>query len=249
MDIDLQPYACTFLTLWMNNFNPQKMTGWTFGAFLRPCPGAKLRRVSAAPNMSYSSGHSCIKETNIKLICPQGGEALPDLLSSVPNPPSLVQPGKPGKIPAGSWGPWVTSAPKWHHRGQQIHKEGTNFSPALRLHRLQSHKLIYFYHELLGSSTEPRRKPLWKQQEVLDGKFGPVIFPSTVFLSWHVSQGFAGTSPPPHHGLRKDDSLKQRGINILLLLFPPPSLFSLTEKAKKNYVSHRITEWFEWRGP
>lgn len=50
------------------------------------------------------------------------------------------------------------------------------------------------------------------------------------FLSWHVSLGFAGTSP--HRGLRKDDSLEEHGINVLLLPFPPPGLFSLTEKAK-----------------
>lgn len=58
------------------------------------------------------------------------------------------------------------------------------------------------------------------------------FFPSVVFLSWHVSLGFAGTSPAPHCGLHKDDSLEEHGINVLLLPFPPPGLFSLTEKAK-----------------
>lgn len=58
------------------------------------------------------------------------------------------------------------------------------------------------------------------------------FFPCMVFLSWHVSLGFAGTSPPPHHGLHNDDSLEEHVINALLLPFPPPGLFSLTEKAK-----------------
>lgn len=58
------------------------------------------------------------------------------------------------------------------------------------------------------------------------------FFPCAVFLSWHVSLGFAGTSPPPDHELHNDDSLEERAINALLLPFPPPGLFSLPEKAK-----------------
>lgn len=95
----------------------------------------------------------------------------------------------------------------------------------------------------------PRRKPLWKQRGVLDGKFGRAVFPLRDFPLLARVPGIRDVLGLllllPTVGYVSGDSLEGHGVNVLLVPPFPPGQFPCAEEAESESLL-RIGDGLGW---